>query len=260
MNIPSVSEKEDIVLSMIKNEEVERVGQRLCVQGCLCKDGECSSGECACCVLSVRAWAVRGRLPPAFPYHDPPMLFECNQTCACNANKCGNQSVTRMLRAGSLGARVAVFRTRGARGWGLRAARAVRRGQPLAAYCGELLPLPAADARRHDEYVFSLDVKPDLLEQCSERTALCVDARGWGSAARFANHSCAPNAAPVRVFCGARDLRRPHAVLYAAKHIRAGEEITFDYGDKFWSVKSKWMKCECGTPDCRYGEKSESDT
>lgn len=55
-----------------------------CPQGCDCKDGDCLSGECACCALGVRSWYSRGRLQASFPYHDPPMLFECNQTCACN--------------------------------------------------------------------------------------------------------------------------------------------------------------------------------
>lgn len=53
-------------------------------QGCDCKDGDCTSGSCACSALGVRCWYSRGRLLPSFPYHDPPMLFECNQTCGCN--------------------------------------------------------------------------------------------------------------------------------------------------------------------------------
>lgn len=34
-----------------------------------------------------------------------------------------------------------------------------------------------------------------------------------------------------------------------------GAFFRFDYGDKFWSVKSKWMKCECEAPDCKYPTK-----
>ncbi|KPJ21627.1 Histone-lysine N-methyltransferase EHMT1 [Papilio machaon] len=88
---------------------------------------------------------------------------------------------------------------------------------------------------------------------------LCVDAAQFGSAARFINHSCRPNLAPVRVFTDVRDLRLPNVALFALRDIAAGEELTFDYGDKFWSVKSKFMKCECDAPDCRYPTKSTEE-
>ncbi|CAG9783325.1 unnamed protein product [Diatraea saccharalis] len=193
------------------------------MKGCECVD--ICDASCACHVLSVRRWWSRGRLLASFPHQDPPMLFECNQTCACDKSECGNMVVGAMLRGGSLGARVCVFRTRG-RGWGLRAGAAVPRGAPLAAYVGELLPLGAADTRADDRYMFALDLKPDLLEQCSDKSLLCVDACRFGSAARFINHSCRANLAPVRVFVAARDLRLPTIVLFATRDIRHGEELT----------------------------------
>ncbi|KAF9410229.1 hypothetical protein HW555_010623 [Spodoptera exigua] len=148
------------------------------LQGCQCAEGECGGPSCSCVALGVRGWYSGGRLLPSFPYHDPPMLFECNQTCRCNM-------------------------------------------------------------------------------QCSDKTQLCVDAAQYGSAARFINHSCRPNLAPVRVFTDTRDLRLPTVALFAITDIQQDEELTFDYGDKFWSVKSKWMKCECGSVDCRYPTISE---
>lgn len=48
----------------------------------MCTD-ECGA-DCGCCTLGVRRWYSGGRLLAGFPYHDPPMLFECNQTCKCN--------------------------------------------------------------------------------------------------------------------------------------------------------------------------------
>nr|XP_049698599.1 histone-lysine N-methyltransferase EHMT1 isoform X1 [Helicoverpa armigera] len=227
------------------------------MQGCSCKEGDCTSGSCACSALGVKCWYWRGRLQTSFPYHDPPMLFECNQTCGCNLRVCGNSVVTKAAGAGSICVRALVFRAGGARGWGLRARQHVRRGQPVALYCGELLPLPQADTRAADHYMFALDVKPDLLEQCTDKTQLCVDAAQFGSAARFINHSCRPNLAPVRVFTSARDLRLPTVALFATADIQPDDEFTFDYGDKFWSVKSKFMKCECGTAECRYPTKSD---
>ncbi|XP_038209052.1 histone-lysine N-methyltransferase EHMT1 isoform X2 [Zerene cesonia] len=238
---------------------IDRTVQSL--QGCTCAEASCGAG-CACGVLSVRAWySPAGALLPAFPHHDAPMLFECAHTCACDQKRCTNRVVGRVERSGSLGARVQVFRT-ATRGWGLRARHRVPRGALVALYCGELLPAHTADARAMDHYMFALDVKPDLLEQCSDKTQLCVDAARYGSAARFVNHSCRPNTAPVRVFTATRDLRLPAVALFALRDLAPLQEITFDYGDKFWAVKSKWMKCECGMPECRYPtintEESES--
>ncbi|XP_050352869.1 histone-lysine N-methyltransferase EHMT1 isoform X2 [Nymphalis io] len=226
------------------------------MQGCTCK--QCGA-ECACCVLGVRGWYRAGRLPAAFPHHDPPMLFECNQTCACDAKHCPNRVVGRIESAGSLATPVEVYRTVRC-GWGLRTLRRVPRGALVALYRGELLPHERADSRPDDQYMFALDLKPDLLEQCSDQTQLCVDAARFGSAARFMNHSCRPSVAPVRVFSSIRDLRLPHVALFALRDLPAGHPLTFDYGDKFWSVKSKWMKCECEAVDCRYPTKTTEET
>ncbi|CAK1548046.1 unnamed protein product [Leptosia nina] len=226
-------------------------------QSCTCTDGTCSS-SCSCSVLSVKSWYSGGRLLPSFPHHDPPMVFECDHTCACNVNRCTNRVVGRVQCRGSLAAPVQVFRTARC-GWGLRARHHVRRGELVALYCGELLTCTTADAREMDQYMFALEVKHDLLEQCNDKTLLCVDAAKFGSAARFINHSCHPNLAPVRVFTECRDLRLPTVALFALTDIAALEELTFDYGDKFWSVKSKRMKCECGTSECRYPTISSSD-
>lgn len=80
------------------------------MQGCSCKEGDCTSGSCACSALGVKCWYWRGRLQNTFPYHDPPMLFECNQTCGCNLRVCGNSVVTKAAGAGSICVRALVFR------------------------------------------------------------------------------------------------------------------------------------------------------
>lgn len=101
------------------------------------------------------------------------LLVECEResdilTYASVVQKrCGNSVVTRLVRGGSTLVRAQVFRAGGegsARGWGLRAAVAVSRGTPVATYCGELLTLDVADTRSRDQYMFSLDLKPDLLD------------------------------------------------------------------------------------------------
>ncbi|XP_028169065.1 uncharacterized protein LOC114359033 [Ostrinia furnacalis] len=221
------------------------------MQGCECKDGDCSGGGCACCVLSVRRWSsALGRLPPAFPHHDPPMMFECNATCACNKRKCGNMVISRLQQRGSLFIRAEVFRTARA-GWGLRAVSAVPRGSPVALYCGELLPLARADARPNDQYLFALDIKPDLQQVIlyamrRQRDPMRGRMHMGFSGALHEPQLCAQPGPTSRVHAGTRPRRARRRALRHA----------FDYGDKFWSVKSKWMKCECGSPECRYPVKS----
>ena len=60
---------------------------------------------------------------------------------------------------------------------------------------------------------------------------------------RYVNHSCAPNA-------GVRKVGRS-LFLVAAKPIRAGAEVTFDYStligdDDIWT-----LRCKCGRRGCR---------
>uniref|UniRef100_A0A2A4K7I7 Uncharacterized protein n=1 Tax=Heliothis virescens TaxID=7102 RepID=A0A2A4K7I7_HELVI len=80
--------------------------------GVRAKKATARQGRARGSALGVSAGTGAAALHHSFPYHDPPMLFECNQTCGCNL----------------------------------------------------LLPLPHADTRAADHYMFALDVKPDLLE------------------------------------------------------------------------------------------------
>jgi uncharacterized protein len=56
--------------------------------------------------------------------------------------------------------------------------------------------------------------------------------------ARYANHSCRPN-------CEIRT-RGNRVYLYSRKKIRAGEEITYDYGEEYFDYYLKPLGCRCG--------------
>ena len=58
----------------------------------------------------------------------------------------------------------------------------------------------------------------------------------------FVNHSCEPNAGI-----------KGQISLYAIRNIKAGEEITFDYGTVLFSDDATpyELECECGTDKCR---------
>ena len=68
---------------------------------------------------------------------------------------------------------------------------------------------------------------------------VALDCTG-GNALRHLNHSCRPNAF-LRIF-------RERVEVYAQRDIKAGEEITVDYGE---SPHSGGMKCGCGHRECR---------
>ncbi|EAW88410.1 euchromatic histone-lysine N-methyltransferase 1, isoform CRA_b [Homo sapiens] len=80
----------------------------------------------------------------------------------------------------------------------------------------------------------------------------CIDARFYGNVSRFINHHCEPNLVPVRVFMAHQDLRFPRIAFFSTRLIEAGEQLGFDYGERFWDIKGKLFSCRCGSPKCRH--------
>ncbi|PIO25284.1 hypothetical protein AB205_0196690 [Aquarana catesbeiana] len=111
-------------------------------------------------------------------------------------------------------------------------------------YVGELISDAEADVREDDSYLFDLDNK--------DGEVYCIDARYYGNVSRFINHLCEPNLIPVRVFMSHQDLRFPRIAFFSGKDIKAGEELGFDYGDRFWDIKSKYFTCQCGSERCKH--------
>ena len=79
-----------------------------------------------------------------------------------------------------------------------------------------------------NEYIFSLDDESDL------------DGNVPGNPARFLNHSCDPN-------CEAEP-DGGRVWIVARRGIRAGEEITFNYGYDLEDYREH--PCRCGAADC----------
>ncbi|XP_018088035.1 histone-lysine N-methyltransferase EHMT1 isoform X2 [Xenopus laevis] len=207
------------------------------LQYCVCID-DCSSSNCMCNQLSMRCWYDKnGRLLPEFNMVEPPLIFECNHACSCWRN-CRNRVVQNGLKI-----RLQLFRTK-SKGWGVRSLEDIPQGTFVCEYVGELISDTEADVREDDTYLFDLDNK--------DREVYCIDARFYGNISRFINHLCEPNLLPVRVFMSHQDLRFPRIGFFSSRHITAGEEIGFDYGDRFWDVKGKLFSCQCGSPKCKH--------
>ncbi|MGA0134363.1 MAG: SET domain-containing protein [Opitutales bacterium] len=114
-------------------------------------------------------------------------------------------------------------------GFGLFATLTFEAGQRIAPYLGRPVYAPS---RARGAPVFDLEIRPGLW----------LDGSGGDNPARWANHSCRPNAVLVW-----HDETR-EAWLTAARRVEAGEEITFDYG--FNLAEAMAHPCHCGSPDC----------
>lgn len=64
-----------------------------------------------------------------------------------------------------------------------------------------------------------------------------IDGTPRSNAARYINHSCRPNAKAFRT--GAR------VWIWSIRPIEAGEEITYDYGVKYFNEQIKPKGCKC---------------
>jgi SET domain-containing protein len=97
-------------------------------------------------------------------------------------------------------------------------------------YEGEVIGLAEARRRARGKKIVA------IVEL--ERHAL--DARGMRRGFRYINHSCDPN-----TFFRCTPER---AEVYARRDIRAGEELTCDYGE---SQHNGTLACRCGAKNCR---------
>ncbi len=127
-------------------------------------------------------------------------------------------------------------------GHGVFARRAIRRGARVVEYLGERISLEEAEARQDHQ---DQDPGHVLLFSVDARTV--IDAGRGGNAARFINHSCAPNCEAV--------LDDGRIYIEATRHIAAGEELTYDYhlsleGAYTAEVRSRY-RCRCGASSCR---------
>jgi SET domain-containing protein len=109
-------------------------------------------------------------------------------------------------------------------GRGVFAGAPIERGQRIVEYKGRLLTKKQFD-RSRSNYLFEIS-----------RT-MTID--GWipGNVARFINHSCRPN-------CEAYNWRG-RIYIKARRGIKAGEELSYDYGPDYFSQEIKPRGCRC---------------
>jgi uncharacterized protein len=127
-------------------------------------------------------------------------------------------------------------------GYGVFAARRIRKGTTVMEYLGERVSHAQADARYADK-----DPKDNHTFLFTVDSKTVIDAGVNGNEARYINHACDPNcestAQGKRIF------------IEAIRTIQPGEELSYDYqiqrdGDDAPDVDTVYA-CRCGAGNCR---------
>jgi uncharacterized protein len=115
-------------------------------------------------------------------------------------------------------------------GLGLFATTCIDKGAFIIEYRGRRIANAQAKRleARGNRYMFELDNR------------FTLDGSSRRNVARYANHSCRPNAES--------DMVRGKVILRAIKRIRPGEEITYDYGREYFDLFLRAPGCRC--PKC----------
>jgi SET domain-containing protein len=127
-------------------------------------------------------------------------------------------------------------------GYGVFAARRIRRGTTVIEYLGDRVSHAQADSRYEDKdpndnhtFLFTVDAKT------------VIDAGVNGNEARYINHGCDPNCESTAI--------NKRIFIEAIRTIRPGEELSYDYqiqrdSDDAPNVDEIYA-CRCGAKNCR---------
>lgn len=133
-------------------------------------------------------------------------------------------------------------------GNGVFAARDLPAGHTVIQYRGKLLTHDEADAL----YEGGVESGHTFLFTLSDEHI--IDANQQGNAARWINHSCEPNCEAVIVEDKKGNHARDRIYIETVRAIRAGEELTYDYGIRLECRQTPRLKrlwaCRCGMERC----------
>jgi uncharacterized protein len=112
-------------------------------------------------------------------------------------------------------------------GLGLFATVPIKKGAFIIAYRGRLITHAQAAKleARGNRYMYEINSR------------WTVDGTSRRNIARYANHSCRPNAES--------DVVKRNVILRAIRNIKPGDEITYDYGSEYFEIFLKPVGCKC---------------
>lgn len=102
----------------------------------------------------------------------------------------------------------------------------IRKWQKIIEYIWNKVPTRVADSVG-GKYLFAVNSRYTILWNVSENKA------------RYINHACKPN-------CEPREMRW-RVLIYAIKDIAKGEELTYNYGEDYFTQIIKPLGCRCAT-------------
>ncbi|XP_063173850.1 histone-lysine N-methyltransferase SETDB2 isoform X2 [Candoia aspera] len=91
------------------------------------------------------------------------------------------------------------------------------------------------------------------IETCpkNKENPCLLDATREGNVGRFLNHSCSPNLFVQSVFVETHNRNFPWVAFFTKRHVKAGTELTWDYGYKAGSMPETETTCQCGSLKCQ---------
>nr|XP_047908436.1 histone-lysine N-methyltransferase SETDB2 isoform X3 [Anser cygnoides] len=95
------------------------------------------------------------------------------------------------------------------------------------------------------------DSDGSLLKNANEENIYILDATKEGNVGRFLNHSCCPNLFAQSVFVETHNRSFPWVAFFTNRHVKAGTELTWDYGYEAGSMPEMEISCQCGVQTCR---------
>ena len=114
---------------------------------------------------------------------------------------------------------------RSAAGLGLFALESIPAGKRIVEYTGPLISNEEVERRKTGRYFFGVNSK------------WSIDGSPRSNVARYVNHSCRPNAEAI--VSGRR------VWIWSKRNIKAGEEITYDYGREYFEDYIRPKGCRC---------------
>ncbi|NWW96955.1 SETB2 methyltransferase, partial [Rhynochetos jubatus] len=104
---------------------------------------------------------------------------------------------------------------------------------------------------KQDAFCEEADGVKTLLKNANEENVYVLDATKEGNVGRFLNHSCCPNLFAQSVFVETHNRSFPWVAFFTNRHVKAGTELTWDYGYEAGSMPETEISCQCGVQKCR---------
>ena len=132
-------------------------------------------------------------------------------------------------------------------GTGVFAARDIAANEEIIEYAGRRITQAQADAEYPEEngHTFLYVLNEHYL----------IDGGIDGNDARWINHGCDPNCEVWHIEGDGDDPAKDRLVIESMRPIKAGEELTYDYGvtndEPLTEAEREMWRCRCGSPSCR---------